>query len=128
MSTGITYTRTTRVHRDSQNKEYVPKLSKAWLKKDEDTTKFYTYILKLKDGQLYIGHSRELRDRLYEHKNDIDISTKGIDPKLIYFETSPTRAAAMCREKELRDIYKENPREIRRFILDFQEDIKAVDI
>ena len=108
-------------------KRYHPKPSKAWRKNDEGVSKFYTYILKLNDGQFYAGHSRELRPRLCEHKDNTVTSTKGKEPKLEYFEILTTREAAMSREKELRDIINKNPREIRRMIIDFQNDIKAVD-
>lgn len=111
----------------SNNKQYNPVISNAWLKNDEGINKFYTYILKLNDGHFYVGHSRELRARLSEHKDNVVTSTKGKEPKLQYFEVSNTRETAMCREKELTDISKKNPREIRRLIIDFQENIKAID-
>jgi predicted GIY-YIG superfamily endonuclease len=115
-----------RIHKPCSN-QFNPTPSKAWLKNDEGINKFYTYILKLNDGQFYVGHSRELRARLSEHKDNMVTSTKGKEPKLQYFEISETRETAMGREKELTDIYKKNPREIRRLIIDFQEDIKAID-
>ena len=108
-------------------KQYTPKPSKAWMKNDEGASKFYAYILKLNHGQFYVGQSRELRPRISEHKDNKVTSTKGKEPKLQYFETLATREAAMSREKELRDIIKKNPREIRRMITDFQADIHALD-
>ncbi len=46
----------------------------------------HVYILKLSDGTFYIGRSENLVIRLQEHKDGTQQQTRGMDPKLVYFE------------------------------------------
>jgi putative endonuclease len=95
--------------------------SKAWEKKDEDAAQFFVYILKLNDGTYYVGNTRELRERLSEHKDGKTKSTKGLNPKLQYFEILQTRQQAEQREVEIKYIYSNNERQLRRMMLDFKD-------
>lgn len=106
---------------------YTPNPPKFWRKKDEGINKFYVYILKLDRGELYVGQTRELRERILEHKEGITRSTAGEHPKLRYFEILPTREAAMVREHEIRNLLKTNRREIFRMITEFRNLISEVD-
>lgn len=106
---------------------YVPNPSKFWSKKDEGVNKFFVYILRLESGELYIGHTRELRERMLEHRDGITVSTAGKNPKLQYFEILTTRESAMLREHEIKKIIKSNRREIYRMINAFRELISEVD-
>jgi len=109
-----------------QNK-YVPHPSNSWRKKDEGIAKFYVYILKLDNGYLYVGHTRELRERILEHKEGASRSTAGEHPKLRYFEILPSREKAMIREHEIKILIKNNRREIFRMITEFRDLISEVD-
>jgi len=104
-----------------QQQEYTPNPPKFWSEKDAGVTRFFVYILLLEDGELYVGHTRELRERMLEHRHGITSSTAGRNPSLRYFEITPTREAAMLREHELKQIVKKNRREIYRIITSFQD-------
>ena len=104
-----------------QQQAYTPNPPKFWAKKDEGVTRFFVYILLLEDGEIYVGHTRELRERMLEHRNGITSSTAGRNPRLRYFEITPTREAAMLREHELKQVVKKNRREIFRMITSLQD-------
>jgi len=61
---------------------------------------FYTYILKNKDENIYIGYTQNLEKRLYRHNNNQEISTKNRGPWIIiYSKIYETRSLAMKKEK-----------------------------
>ncbi len=113
--------------RGSVNAQTTPKPSKAWAKKDESADAFYVYILKLDNGLYYVGQTRELRERMLEHRDGAVISTAGKHPKLQYFEVLSTREAAMSREIEIERILKKNNREILRMITRFNDLVRELD-
>ena len=100
---------------------------KDWEKKGEKEDVFYVYIIIFESGSYYIGHSRELRGRILEIRNDNNISDFGKEPKLQYFEIHPNRQAAMIREAEIKEIYKNNNREILRMITRFSDLVRELD-
>jgi predicted GIY-YIG superfamily endonuclease len=109
------------------NDQTTPKPSKAWAKKDEGVDAFYVYILRFDNGLFYIGHTRELRERMLEHKSGTTVSTSGKHPKLLYFEVLKTRTEAMIRESEIKKIYKKSNREILRMITRFYDLVRELD-
>ena len=62
---------------------------------------YYTYVLKsLKDKDLYIGYSEELKNRVLEHNNGLVPATKNRLPlKLVYYEACLSKNKALEREK-----------------------------
>jgi len=106
---------------DAPVKQVSTEYSKAWEKGDKEATRFFVYILKLDGGEFYIGHTRDLRPRLFEHKDGTTPSTKGRTIKLQYFEILPDRNAARIRESELKIIRDSNPRIIIQMIIDFKD-------
>jgi putative endonuclease len=62
---------------------------------------YYTYILKSKvDEYLYIGFTKNLKKRFYEHNQGLVKSTKHRKPfKLIYYEACLSKEKALKREK-----------------------------
>jgi putative endonuclease len=62
---------------------------------------FYTYILESeKSGELYIGFTTDLKERLIEHNRGLNLSTKKNRPwKVIYCEICTNKTDAMRREK-----------------------------
>lgn len=68
---------------------------------------FYTYVLKsLKDGELYVGWTVNLRERLKKHQNGLVLSTKDRRPlQLVYYEACLVEANAIRREKALKTGY-----------------------
>lgn len=65
---------------------------------------FYTYVLKSnKDGNLYIGWTIDLENRLREHNNGLVSATRGRLPlDLVYYEACLKKEAAISREKQLK--------------------------
>ena len=65
---------------------------------------FYTYVLRsLKDGDLYVGWTDDLRLRLEKHNKGLVRSTKSRKPfKLVYFEACLSKQKAVSREKSLK--------------------------
>jgi predicted GIY-YIG superfamily endonuclease len=91
--------------------------STAWVKGDKGVEQFFVYVLKLKGGEFYVGHTRELRERLSEHRD----RNEEQEPKLQYFEVFPNRETAAHREAELKTTASGNPRAIRRMIIRFKD-------
>jgi len=65
---------------------------------------FYTYVLKsLKDNNLYVGWTNNLKHRFLKHNAGKVLSTKNRRPlKLIYFEACLNKEKAIEREKALK--------------------------
>jgi putative endonuclease len=64
------------------------------------------YVLKIegiKDKQYYIGYSSDLKKRVAEHIKGEVKSTKGRDPRLIYYEAFVDKHLALKREKGLKN-------------------------
>jgi putative endonuclease len=68
---------------------------------------FYTYVLQSeKDGNLYIGFSKDLKLRFEQHASGRVESTRDRRPlKLIYYEATLVRDDAIRREKYLKTHY-----------------------
>lgn len=62
---------------------------------------YYVYVLEsIKDSDLYIGYSQDLRKRLKEHNQGLNFSTKPYLPwKLIYYEACLNQEDAKRKEK-----------------------------
>lgn len=108
--------------------QYIPRPSKAWRRNDEGARSFYVYILKLDDGAFYVGQTRELRERLLQHRDGKTPSTAGRNLKLQYFEILPSRESAMTREVEIRTAAKGNNREILRMVISFRDLVDELDL
>ncbi len=65
---------------------------------------FYVYSLESKEtGRLYFGYTNDLKRRLQEHNNGLNISTKPYRPwKIIYYEACLLESDARRREKYLK--------------------------
>lgn len=116
-----------RSNSNSSYKWYRKEYSPAWEKRDTSASEFFVYILKLDGGRFYAGQTRELRERLSEHRDGNTKSTAGKNPKLVWFATLPSRDAATSAEVELKKLIDTNPREIRRMIVSFQDLIRELD-
>ncbi len=68
---------------------------------------FYTYVLQsIKDGNLYIGWTQDLRERITKHNKGLVESTKNRRPlKLVYYEACLVKEDAIKREKSLKTGY-----------------------
>ena len=65
---------------------------------------YYVYVLKsLKDKNLYIGYTNDLKRRLFEHNTNRSKSTKFRTPfELIYYEAYASEKDAKDREYKLK--------------------------
>ena len=108
-------------------KTYRREHSDAWEAKDAEADEFYVYVLKLDDGSFYAGQTRELRERLMEHRDGTTRSTVGRSPKLVWFSTVSTRVQATVLEVQLKKLCDRNPREIRRWVRRFRDLVEELD-
>ena len=67
-------------------------------------TFFYTYVLRsARDNDLYIGWTKDLKQRLAAHNNGLVQATKYRIPfQLIYYEACLSQDKAIRREKQLK--------------------------
>lgn len=65
---------------------------------------FYIYILKsIKNNELYIGYTADLKRRILEHNQGLNSSTKRYMPwEIIYYEACVEESDARRREKYLK--------------------------
>ena len=106
---------------------YEPEYSAAWEERDAAATRFFVYILKLDGGTFYAGQTRELRERLAEHRDGAVSSTAGRKPKFVWFAVVSTREDATRQEVELKKLVDSNPREIRRMVVGFHDLVRELD-
>ena len=114
----------------TSNRWYSKEYSPEWDKRDATATEFFVYILKMDGGRFYVGQTRELRERISEHRDGNTKSTAGKNPKLVWFAQMPSSDAATTREVELKKLVDCNPRNppnARRMVVRFQDLIREVD-
>ncbi len=68
---------------------------------------YFVYVLKsMKDGNMYIGFTKDLEERINRHNKGLVNSTKNRVPfELIYYEASRNIHDAIHREKYLKTSY-----------------------
>jgi putative endonuclease len=61
---------------------------------------YYIYVLKSDSGRSYIGHSKDIDNRVVEHNSGKNKATRGKGPwRLVYSEEFETRSEAVMRER-----------------------------
>ena len=110
-----------------QNK-YDPESEDTWDDSGHEDNEFFIYILKLDGGKFYAGHTRELRERLGEHRDGKTKSTASQNPVLVWFEIVDTRDEAAEREARLKEMIDGNERKVRRMVNRFQDFVRLVSI
>ena len=96
---------------------------------DSDANRFFVYVLLMNNGEYYIGQTREIHERLHEHRNGMSHQTRGREPKLQWFTTVATRKEAADLEAELQQL-NSNPagrREINRWVVNFKKLVDELD-
>ena len=90
---------------------------------------YFLYILKLDGGKFYVGMTTDLESRLQEHKDGLTRSTKGKNPKLVWFEKFyGNKESVEDDEKNLTLLSRHNPRAIRRTIGNWRSLMRLVDL
>lgn len=107
--------------------KYAPESSPKWAAGDANATEFYVYILRLVGGEFYVGQTRELPERLSEHRDGKVQSTRERKPRLIWFTELSSREAATALESELKRTADFEPRKIRRMMVSFRELVRELD-
>lgn len=70
-----------------------------------ETKKYYMYILiNNRQNVMYVGHTENLRKRLYFHKNKLipGFTKKYNVDRLVYYESFSTKEKAQQRERQLK--------------------------
>ena len=112
---------------DKEYSRYEQEYSPIWKHGDAESDEFFVYILKLDGGKFYTGQTRELRERLSEHRDGKTPTTKGRGPKLVWFTTVNTREEAVKLEKDIKKLASSNQRQIRRMIVRFEDLVRELD-
>ena len=101
----------------------------AEIEDNHSTTEFFVYVLTLDGGAYYVGNTNDLHARLQEHRTNMSQSTKGRNPKLVWFTTVPTRPEAEDLEKELNNLNAntQTRREIHRMVVRFKQLVVELD-
>ncbi len=106
--------------------KYEPESNPKWDDADQEGDVFFIYILKLDGGKFYAGHTRELRERMGEHRDGKTRSTAGKNPLLVWFEAVDTREEAAEGEAYMKELIDRNEREVRRMVTEFQDLVSLV--
>ena len=110
-------------------KSAAPESDPAWAPGDEGRTEFYAYLLR-QGGELYAGHTRDLRERLWEHRSGSCMATSpanaGEPACLVWFQTFDTRAEAADRELELKQLLLRDRRAALAMVFRFQDAARLV--
>ena len=105
---------------------YEPESNPKWDAADQEGDVFFIYILKLDGGKFYAGHTRELRERMDEHRDGKTRSTADKKPLLVWFDVVYTREEAAEGEAYLKELIDKNEREVRRMVNEFQDLVSLV--
>ena len=101
-----------------------PESDPAWTPGDEGSGAFYAYLL-LQGGQFYAGHTRDLRERLWEHHSgDCRATSPRVDgdpARLVWFQEFASREVAADRELELKQLVLRDRRAALTMVFRFQD-------
>jgi putative endonuclease len=71
--------------------------------RSEELKFFYTYVLLCSDSRLYIGHTKDLRVRLKEHRmGEVQATAYRLPVQLVYYEACLDLSLAKARERQLK--------------------------
>ena len=87
---------------------------------------FHVYVLQLDGGDFLAGYSRDLRVRLMEHQDGVIPPTADRSPELVWFTWVESRMAAKTLKVRLKRLCDDDPREMRRWIIRFQDLVREL--
>ena len=91
----------------------------------------YVYILKMDDGDMYVGQTPNLVVRMREHRDNLVQSTKHRSPRLVYFETHEGVKDLVSDREDKLTLMNLDPlgrRRLREMIENFQAPLRLVDL
>ena len=93
--------------------------------------KRYVYVLKLSNGRFYVGQTTDLTARLGEHRDDLTVTTRGLEPKLVYFETFEGDKAMVTQREDELTLLANSPvgqRRLRQKVEEFRVPLRLLDL
>ena len=90
--------------------------------------RFYVYVLQLEGGVFRAGSTSDLQVRLMEHRHGIVPPTAGRNPRLAWFTMVESPAAAESLKIELRRLCRDDPREMRRWVITFRDLVRDLNV
>ena len=63
---------------------------------------YYVYALLLKNKDVYIGYTSDLKARIKQHQKGTTKTTRGMEPQLVYYEAFKSSKDAKERERSLK--------------------------
>ena len=104
----------------TQKKLYRLEYSDAWTDgyMMPSSSRFFVYIVEFDDGNLHVGHTKDLRKQLAGYLNRKTSPTVPA-PKLQYVELAATERDAELRQAELEKLIGSNPQQIQMMISEF---------
>jgi len=75
---------------------------------------WFVYIIKCEDGSLYTGATNDLKKRFEAHKNGkgAKYTKSHIPEKIVFFEKHSKKIIALRREREIKDLTREEKLEL----------------
>lgn len=101
-----------------------------WPKALYGTSQYLVYILSMTGIQgieFYVGHTENIRDRLSAHRSYQVPSTRGKDPRLVWFCEAATREEATRLEAELKGVNDQNSDMIKEMVASFRNLVGKLD-
>ncbi|MBI2329122.1 MAG: GIY-YIG nuclease family protein [Chloroflexi bacterium] len=105
-------------------KSYQVEYSDTWVDGHMRLDRFFVYIVEFDGGDLRVGHTKDIKKRLSEYRDDKKSSSSGGNPKLQYLQVIATEKAAELHEAELKRLMESNPDQIRLMISQFHHHMR----
>ena len=105
-----------------------PETDPAWAAGDVGCERFYAYLL-LQGGHFYAGHTRDLRERVWEHRTGGELTSAedvGDVARLVWFQEYSTRVEAADRELQLKQLVIRDRRAVLTLVFEFQDGVRLV--
>jgi len=108
----------------AQRERHRVEYSSAWKGGHRRPERFFVYILEFDEGDIYIGHTKDIRKHMAEYRGKKSSAATGRIPRLQYLQSIATKEAAEMREVELKRLLETNPDQIRLMISEFHRHMR----
>lgn len=110
------------------NQTYQVEYSETWTDGYMQPERYFVYILEFGDGDFYVGHTSDIRERLADHREGKISPIIHGAPRLEYLEVVANERSALLREAELKRLLETNPRQIHLMTNQFVEHLRELGI